>query len=258
MSRGSAPRWMKRLARGTSRLCALDAAATTYGVFPGGDRRRRPTARVPAETVRQARAAGWIVADGANFSLTEDGRAVLQKPGGDDDFAARHRTLTDVPVMIEGRIEIARRNLDESPLARWSRPPPGGGTPLLTPEEAAAGERFHADYHRSTLSARVTSHWSAQPGSPGRRPRDPADAPVSALAARDRVMEALDVLGPGLDRVIIAVCVRELPMEGLERELSWPRRSGKLALKLALQRLALHYGLVPRPTPQAAMEPASR
>ncbi|MEE2567351.1 DUF6456 domain-containing protein [Hyphobacterium marinum] len=249
---------MKRLAKGTARLCALDAAATSYGVFPGGDRRRRPMARVPAETVRQARAAGWIVADGASFSLTDDGRAVLQVRDNETDFAARHRTLADTPVMVGRRIETAKRNLDESPLARWSRPLPGGGSPFLTPEEFAAGERFRADYHRSTLSARVTSHWSAQPGSPGRSVRDPADAPVAALSARDRVMDALDALGPGLDRVVMAVCIRELPMDGVERELSWPSRSGKLALKLALQRLALHYGLAPQPARQAATEPASR
>lgn len=238
------PRWMKRLAAGTARLRALDPAASRYGVFPGGDGRRRPVARAAAASVKEARAAGWITAAGHDFVLTPEGRAALTAMPGATNYADRHRVMEDVPVMVDGQITTARRNLNESPLARWGRPQAGSRAPFLDAAELAAGERFREDYARSTLPARVTAIWSGQPGLPGGRPRDAADAPLAAIAAKDRVFAAFDALGPGLDRVILAVCIREQAMDGVERDLGWPHRSGKLALKLALQRLARHYGLV--------------
>jgi hypothetical protein len=56
--------------------------------------------------------------------------------------------------------------------------------------------------------------------------------------ARRRVEEALARLAPSLRRVVEHVCLREDGLESLERAESWPARSGKIALKLALAQLA--------------------
>jgi hypothetical protein len=50
--------------------------------------------------------------------------------------------------------------------------------------------------------------------------------------------QALSRLAPGLRRVVEHVCLREHGLEALERAESWPARSGKIALKLALAQLA--------------------
>ena len=47
-------------------------------------------------------------------------------------------------------------------------------------------------------------------------------------------MDALAAIGPGLDRVVFAVCIRETGMGDVERAEGWPKRSGKVALKLGL------------------------
>jgi hypothetical protein len=40
------------------------------------------------------------------------------------------------------------------------------------------------------------------------------------------------------------VCLAETALQVAERELGLPRRAGKTVLKLALQRLAMHYRMV--------------
>tara|TARA_R110002072_G_scaffold206513_1_gene364244 strand:- start:409 stop:1161 length:753 start_codon:yes stop_codon:yes gene_type:complete len=235
---------MRCLAREGARLRPLDPAALRYGVCPGGDRRCRPVARVDARPVLETRAAGWIEASGDGYVLTREGTALVTHPHKRQTAAAdQHRDLRDVPVMVDGQIESALLNLNESPLARWFKPGQSGEAAFLTPGEFSAGERFRADYHRSSLMSRVTSNWSGQPSGGRAGVHDPADAPVAALAAKERVFQALNALGPGLDRVIMTVCVREDGLERLERSERWPARSGKLALKIALSQLARHYGL---------------
>jgi len=243
MSASVAPRWMRRLQYGDARLCALDTASTRYGVFPNGDRRRRPTAKVSAHNAEQARAAGWIAADGDAYELTRDGIAYLERDATSDGFANQHREMVDVPVMVGQRIETAKKNLNESPLARWRRPQVQSGEALLSEREFAAGERFRDDYARSSLASRMTVDWAVEPSGVGRGSSDFNDAPMSAIAAKARVMKALDALGTELGRIATDVCIREVGLGSLERDGGWPQRSGKVALKLALGRLADHYGL---------------
>ena len=50
-------------------------------------------------------------------------------------------------------------------------------------------------------------------------------------------------LGEGLATILLEVCCLERGLEAAERRLGWPSRSGKVVLRLALARLALHYGL---------------
>ena len=70
--------------------------------------------------------------------------------------------------------------------------------------------------------------------------RGPAAGPS---AARDRVASALSGLGPGLSDVALRVCCFLEGLEACERRMGWSARSGKVVLKIALQRLAEHYGL---------------
>ncbi len=59
--------------------------------------------------------------------------------------------------------------------------------------------------------------------------------------ARDRVASALRDLGPGLGDVVLRCCCFLEGMEQAEKRMGWSARSGKIVLKIALQRLKRHY-----------------
>lgn len=239
------PKWQRRLAIPDAVLKPISGEGEAYGVFPRGDQRRRPLARVERQTVLQARAEGVIVEAAPDcFRLVESPDVLSQRRDG--NFQAFHSVpLKKVFIDEAGRIEQREVNLADSPLARWMKPDPGTGTCWLTQEEFEAGERLRADYHRSVLTDRITSDWEGYlaPVKTG-RPRAREEAPATAQDAKDRVLTALAAAGPGLDRILSRVCLRETGLEAAEQAENWPRRSGKAILKLALQRLAIHYGMI--------------
>lgn len=60
-------------------------------------------------------------------------------------------------------------------------------------------------------------------------------------AARLRVAEALKDLGPGLGDVVLRTCCFLEGMELVERRMGWSARSGKIVLRIALNRLQAYY-----------------
>ena len=63
----------------------------------------------------------------------------------------------------------------------------------------------------------------------------------AALNARKRVRDAMADLGPGLGDVVLRCCCLLEGLEVTEKKLGWSARSGKIVLRIALQRLARHY-----------------
>ena len=102
-----------------------------------------------------------------------------------------------------------------------------------------AGERLRADYEHALLSPGVTMRWEPVRirGIGGERP-----APTERqIAARERFDGAIAAAGKGLADILWrVVCACEAVPEA-EKALGWPARSGKLVLRLALDRVADFY-----------------
>jgi len=90
-----------------------------------------------------------------------------------------------------------------------------------------------------------TSSWDAPPM--GSTPRGPGGvqecATIGAIDARAAMRASLDALPRSMAAAVTAFCLEETGIEALERRSSWPPRSGKVVLKLALELLADHYEL---------------
>jgi len=102
-----------------------------------------------------------------------------------------------------------------------------------------AGERLRADYERSQLAPSVTMRWDPvrikTTGDTGLTPGE------KQLAARQRFDGACAAAGKGLQDVLWRVVCAGETLPEAEKALAWPARSGKLVLKLALERVADFY-----------------
>jgi hypothetical protein len=64
------------------------------------------------------------------------------------------------------------------------------------------------------------------------------------IAAKERVMRALDEVGPEIGGILVDICCELKGLEEAEKANGWPQRAGKVVLQIALTRLARHYGLI--------------
>jgi hypothetical protein len=142
----------------------------------------------------------------------------------------------------ESRETAVLVNTAESPLTWLFHRRDAHGARLIDETELAAGERLRRDFEAAAHAPRLTMRWDTEPRGEGRHFGLLA-APESALAARDRVHAALTAVGDDLAQILLKVCCLDSGLEAAERALGWPKRSGKLVLKIALGRLAAHYGL---------------
>ncbi len=103
----------------------------------------------------------------------------------------------------------------------------------------AAGEALRNDYERAQLAASVTMRWDPV------RARTTGDQGLNAterqLAAKARFDGAIALAGKGLDDILWRVVCAGEALPSAEKSLGWPARSGKLVLKLALDRVADFY-----------------
>ena len=131
----------------------------------------------------------------------------------------------------------------ESPRAWLARRRGRDGHALIAPQQLQAGERLRAEFTCANLMPRTTSN-RASPIASGRRGAEEGAAVATEpmVAARQRVHQALDAVGPEFSGILLDVCCFLKGLEDVERERNWPLRSAKVVLQLALDRLARHYG----------------
>ena len=147
------------------------------------------------------------------------------------------RELTEAGPRRRGGISRRRRsvtvNLAESPLG-WLH-----AHGHLDDRLFEAGERLRADYERAQLAPGVTMRWDPvrirSTGDGGLRPAE------RQLAARARFDGAIGAAGRGLEDILWRVVCACEALPAAEKALEWPARSGKLVLRIALDRVADFY-----------------
>ena len=175
--------------------------------------------------------------------LVEDGEADL---ASDNAFQDQHR-IYELRKLADsnGEVQHIRFNLAESPLSQLGRRRGQNGVAFLSSDLVEAGERLREDFELAQMGQRVTQNWDSFLTSGSRGSLNTNSSAEGPAAARDRVSNALKALGPGLEDIALKVCCYLNGLEKAEKRLGWSARSGKVVLRIALQRLANHYGIAP-------------
>lgn len=271
---GTIAREARRILR---RLCETDAVLAVAAdldkavvLRPGLSGEQTRTAVVDRKIAQAFAVKDWIAClkPGriARYTITAAGKSALRRLLDEDrkrrqealgfadaatPFQAQHAIWGRAQVAESGaRSRKIRVNLAESPLAVLARRKGSDGKVFLTADLVQAGERLREDFERAQMGPRVGQNWDRflTGGDRGGFLNDSGLA-EGPRAARQRVSDALDDLGPGLSDVVLRVCCFLEGLESAEKRLGWSARSGKIVLKIGLQRLLKHYedryGFVP-------------
>lgn len=216
--------------------------------LPGGETAR--TAVVDREVAEVMALNEWIQITGkgriSRYTITGVGRAALKRMlVAQDDACSLYEDAAPFAPRTRSTEPCRRRgvyNLAESPLNALARRKDKSGKPFLSDDLVAAGERLREDFELSQMGASAAQSWAniqaapTEGGSTGVR-----HASSSTDEARSRVLAALDELGAGLGDVALRCCCFLEGIETTEKSMGWSARSGKIVLRIALQRLKRHY-----------------
>ncbi len=134
---------------------------------------------------------------------------------------------------ITARSRTATVNLAESPLT-WLH-----ARGHLSDRQYDAGERLRADYERAQMAPSITMRWDAvRIAGTGDRGLSPSER---QMAAKARFDAAVADAGRGLVDILWRVVCAGEGLPAAEKALGWPARSGKLVLRIALDRVADFY-----------------
>lgn len=231
------------------------------------------TAIVAQEVAQNMAVQGWIETASSGrvrrYAITAAGRdavkrflghlpvpagAASRQPGFADAaaaFGAAPRVWGERTVRDEtGSARKVCYNLADSPLTALARRKDKSGAPFLLPGLVRVGERLREDFELAQMGEGIEMDWggyllgltSAEQLMPevlnGKIPS------FGPMAARARLVAALEDLGPGLRDVALRTCCLLEGLETCEAQLGWSARSGKVVLRIALQRLQRHYDSV--------------
>ena len=173
--RRESPRILRRLNEPGACLAIAQDMENAVVVRDGPDGQTLRTAVVSRPLAEAMALKEWVEGSGngriARYRISTIGRAALKRflaedearrTGlGDDGDAFRaqhgeHKTKTTGP---EGRKKRVRYNAVESPLQALGRRKDTNGTPFLSADLIAAGERLREDFELGQMGPRITQNW---------------------------------------------------------------------------------------------------
>ena len=226
--------------------------AVVVRLSPEGEQVR--TAVVTREIAQAMALKDWITCPDpdsrvARYFITNPGRAALRRLTAEDDNRASGFAEKEAPPDSDARWNMAalepanrsqhRHFTTESPLMGLARRKDRDGKPFLPRDLVAAGERLREDYELVEVGMGGFQSWEALMAGAGEAIAP--DGPKGAIAALNRIRDALGDLGPGLGDVVLRCCCFLEGLEQTEKTMGWSARSGKIVLRIALQRLQRHY-----------------
>lgn len=173
----------------------------------------------------------------ASYVISVTGRTALRR------YCARQGIAFEPFGKFEGgSVGRTRYGGAESPVNVLARRRDKNGKPFLESRLVQAAERMREDFVMAQLeSVPLESAQELVCALENRTTAGPNIAPPGTKAACMRILEALQDLGPGLGDMALRCCCRLEGVESAEQALGWSARSGKIVLRIALQRLSLHY-----------------
>ncbi len=212
------------------------------------------TAIVEREIAAAMALKNWISCDKpariARYKITSAGRAALnhfmaeaenKASGFADAQAPFSGQVIESDALGEGRGRNRRNRYGfaDTPLSALARRKDRDGRLFLSNDLVRAGERLREDFELSKMGPRAAQNWDQfLTGEEGVSTGESQSGPD---AARARVEGALRDLGPGLGDVVLRCCCYLEGLERAEKRMGWSARSGKIVLRIALQRLKRHY-----------------
>lgn len=250
-------RVLPRLCEANALLAVAQAMQKAIVIRDSDSDGERRTAVVDKEIAEAMALKNWISCDMpgrvSRYHITREGRLALNKmmaetenrASGFSEAACHFKGAPTMSAMGQSSTSNSRTRIRyssaETPMAALARRKDRDGRPFLSQQLVRAGECLREDFELAQLqkldlkSAEAFVNAMAEV-KPGIRP--------SEAAAQKRVLTALHDLGPGLGDVALRCCCYLEGLEKAEKRMGWSARSGKIVLRIALQRLRKHYDTV--------------
>ena len=260
-----AARILRRLCETGAVLAIAEDMDVAVVVREGPDGTTTRTAVVAQEIAQAMAVNGWIetgkTARIMRYRITSAGRdkvkdllTLSDQPKDEDhrhEMAEAPATFKPAPQgwpdqaddgSDDGRRKL-RYNLAESPLTVLARRRDKNGESFLSDDLVRCGERLREDFELAQMGPQMSQNWAAFLTAGVTSSTRVGDAAIGfgPEAAKARVIAALTDLGPGLSDVALRCCCYLEGLESTEKRMGWSARSGKIVLRIALQRLQRHY-----------------
>jgi transposase-like protein len=247
-------RILRRLSETGALLAVAQNMQKAIVMRNAGTRDEVRTAVVDNEIAEAMALKQWISCDTpgrvSRYHITREGRLALNKMMAETENRASG--FAEASVNFQGAPMIARPDHDEqsgkrkrirygsaeSPVAALARRKDKNGRPFLSQDLVRAGERLREDFELSGLDKLNCRTVESLTGAIATLPRQAGGPETTAC---ERVVNALRELGPGLGDVALNCCCHLEGLEKAEKRMGWSARSGKIVLRIALQRLKRQY-----------------